>query len=215
MFHTRKDGLRYLICTLSSLLLWSGGHALAQALTPTPPAGEEHFVARVKSVAGNNLTVTMNDGTSRELVVPPTLKILHSVRASISALQTAQRTGAVIGCTAPKADGELKASECHVFPSDMKMPGGHVTIPTGDTMTMGKVSSIQDQPRAASAANAGYVVVVSYPGGERRIEVGPTTPITEAGNISLSEVKPGDEAHVGVQKIDGRPTVSFLADSTL
>jgi hypothetical protein len=155
----------------------------------------------VEVVDGNSLTVKAPDGASLKVKLANNVQVVGVVKASASDI----KPGSYIGSGAmPQADGSQKAIEVHIFAESQRGTGdGHRpwTQP-GSTMTNGEVGE------AVSGVD-GPVITVKYKGGEKKIVVGPNTPIVRYELGERSELKAG--AHIGITNAVKKPDGTFEA----
>jgi hypothetical protein len=138
----------------------------------------------IERVDGNTLFAKARDGA------PITLKLADN--ATVTAVYKATRAdikeGDYIGSGAmPQADGSQKALEVHIFAGSMRGQGdGHRPWDgaPNSTMTNGAVGNI------VSGVD-GPVVLVKYKDGEKKIIVGPETPIVRYEVGSKDDIKAG------------------------
>jgi hypothetical protein len=155
-----------------------------------PPAAPMRINGTIERLAGDTLTVKTPEG-SGDITLPPGLRVTNNRKASLSEIGP----NVFIGTTAVlKSDGELHATEVHLFPESMRGTGeGHRPwFADNTTMTNGSVTTMTNGTAQQSGTADGSVVLkVSYKGGEKNVHVAPDVPITmiEAGDMSL--LKPG------------------------
>jgi hypothetical protein len=152
----------------------------------------------VEKIDGNNLLVKQRDGTTVTVSLASNAQVVGVAKATAADI----KEGSYIGSGAvPQADGSQKAVEVHIFADVQRGSGdGHRPwegAPDG-TMTNGEVGS------AVSGVD-GPVITVKYKGGEKKIVVGPTTPIVKYIISDKSELKQGSSINVtrAVKKPDG------------
>lgn len=169
--------------------------ASGQALPPLRVTGT------VVSLHGRKLVVKSAAGKNVSVSVPANARIIESVKASLADI----KQGDFIGSAAvkqAKGGGVLRAQEVHIFPASMRGAGeGHRPMGPNPnrTMTNGNVAAIRS-PATRSMTNgtvsrvsgsASKVMTVTYKGGQQRIEVGPSTPVTKIVSGSEALLKPG------------------------
>jgi len=138
----------------------------------------------IERVDGNTLLAKARDGA------PITLRLADN--AAVIAVYKATRAdikeGDYIGSGAmPQADGSQKALEVHIFAASMRGQGdGHRPWDgaPNSTMTNGAVGNV------VSGVD-GPVVSVKYKDGEKKIIVGPETPIVRYEAGSKDDIKAG------------------------
>jgi hypothetical protein len=138
----------------------------------------------IDKIDGNILSIKAPNGLVT-LKLADNALIVGVVKASVADI----KEGSYIGSGAvPQPDGSQKAVEVHIFHDSMRGTGdghrpGWPGAPNG-TMTNGAVG------QTVSGVD-GPVVTVKYNGGEKKIIVGPTTPIVKYEIGDRSELKPG------------------------
>jgi hypothetical protein len=138
----------------------------------------------------------------------PTTKISYLVKTDLSAI----KPGSVIGTAAVAApDGTLRAREIQVFlPGEAPRTMGTTPydLEPNSTMTNAAVSTIAD----AKVDNvSAHVITVTLADGDKKVVVGPTTPIVTYAPADRSALTNG--AHVivlGVKHDDGSTTITTV-----
>ena len=156
----------------------------------------------VERLDGSTIVGKARDGA------PITLTLADN--ATITAVYKATRAdikeGDYIGSGAmPQADGSQKALEVHIFAASMRGQGdGHRPWngAPDSTMTNGAVGNI------VSSVD-GQIVLVKYKDGEKKIIVGPDTPIVRYEVGSKDDIKPG--APFSVVAATKQPDGTFTA----
>ena len=145
------------------------------------------------------LKLKLSDGSQSRLVLGPGAHVIVVVKASLSDI----KEGAFIASGAtPQPDGTQRAAEVRIFPEEMRGVGeGHrpyAAIPQG-TMTNG--TAVGSMVKGV----AGSTITVKYKGGEKKIVVGPNTPIVKYIVSDKSELKQGASVNItnAVKKPDG------------
>lgn len=181
-----------------TLAAFVGGTVLATlVLAPVSAQQTVRVSGTVEKLEGDTLMVKAPDGASLTITLKSNVEVVGVVKASIADI----KAGSYIGSGAmPQADGTQKAIEVHIFAELQRGTGdGHRpwTEP-GSTMTNGAVGD-------AVAGVDGPVVTVKYKGGEKKIVVGPDTPIVRYEAGDKSELKPGAKIRItnAVKKLDG------------
>ncbi len=181
-----------------TLAAFVGGTVLATlVLAPVSAQQTVRVSGTVEKLEGDTLMVKAPDGASLKITLKSNVEVVGVVKASIADI----KAGSYIGSGAmPQADGTQKAVEVHIFAESQRGTGdGHRpwTQP-GSTMTNGAVGD-------AVAGVDGPVVTVKYKGGEKKIVVGPDTPIVRYEAGDKSELKPGAKIRISnaVKKPDG------------
>ena len=151
----------------------------------------------VEKLDGDVLTAKAPDGSTLKITLKSNVQVVGVVKATVADI----KAGSYIGSGAmPQADGTQKAVEVHIFAESQRGTGdGHRpwTLP-GSTMTNGEAGS-------AVAGVDGPVITVKYKGGEKKIVVGPNTPIVRYEIGEKSELKPGAKIRItnALKKPDG------------
>jgi hypothetical protein len=181
--------------------VFAAAFALAFAMA-TPLWGQQPQTQRVKGtvekIEGDKLSVKQRDGAVVTVVLPSNVQVVGVAKATVGDI----KEGSYIGSGAmPQADGSQKAIEVHIF-ADVQRGTGEGHRPwdgaPNSTMTNGEVGS------AVSGVD-GPVITVKYKGGEKKIVVGPNTPIVKYIISDKSELKQGSSINItnAVKKPDG------------
>jgi hypothetical protein len=138
----------------------------------------------IERVDGNTLFAKGRDGASITLVLADNA----TVTAVYKATRADIKEGDYIGSGAmPQPDGSQKALEVHIFAASMRGQGdGHRPwngAPSA-TMTNGAVGNVVSDVD-------GPVVLVKYKDGEKKIVVGPDTPVVRYEVGSKDDIKAG------------------------
>jgi hypothetical protein len=175
-----------------------GGAFLATlVLAPALAQQTVRLNGTVEKLDGDVLMVKAPDGASLKITLTSNAQVVAVVKASVADI----KAGSYIGSGAmPQADGTQKAVEVHIFAETQRGSGdGHRpwTQP-GSTMTNGEVGD-------AVAGVDGPVITVKYKGGEKKIVVGPDTPIVRYEVADRGELKPGAKIRItnALKKPDG------------
>jgi hypothetical protein len=152
----------------------------------------------VEKIEGDTVSVKQRDGAVATLTLASNVQVVGVAKATAADI----KEGSYIGSGAvPQADGSQKAVEVHIFADVQRGTGeGHRPwngAPDG-TMTNGEVGS-------AVSGVEGPVITVKYKGGEKKIVVGPSTPIVKYIISDKSELKQGASINItnAVKKTDG------------
>ena len=175
--------------------------ALALAMTTSGWAQQpqtQRVRGTLEKIEGDKLSVKQRDGNVVTVALANNVQVVGIAKASTADI----KEGSYIGSGAiPQADGSQKAVEVHIFADVQRGTGdGHRPwngAPDG-TMTNGEVGS------AVSGVD-GPVVTVKYKGGEKKIIVGPSTPIVKYIISDKSELQHGSNINItnAVKKADG------------
>lgn len=173
---------------LALLLLVTGSELNAQ----DGSAGAQVRVrGKVVSLEGSELVVASANGNVKVTMAAKTV-ILGEVPIKFSEITP----GKYLGTTATKQpDGNLLASEVHVFPEDQRgLSEGHRPLSSapesGATMTNGNVERVED---ATVQSLKGRLMTVKYKGGEVKVFIPPDVPVVKRVIGDRSLIKPGAE----------------------
>ncbi len=168
--------------------------ALAQQPQPTRIRGT------IESVDGANLTVKTRDGEERKVHLTDAATVTGITKTTLSEI----KPGSYIGVTGqPQPDGTQKAIAIHIFPEAMRGAGEGFRpwdLRPNSTMTNATV----DQKVAATD---GQTLTVKYKDGEKKVTVGPDTPIVTFVPSTKAELKAG--AKVIIMGADKKPDGSY------
>jgi hypothetical protein len=179
-----------------------GAAAFALLFATTAAWAQQPQTQRVKGtiekIDGNTLMVKPKDGAAVSLTLADNVQVVGVAKASMADI----KEGSYIGSGAmPQADGSQKAIEVHIF-ADVQRGTGDGHRPwdgaPNSTMTNGEVGT------SVSGVD-GPVLTVKYKGGEKKIVVGPNTPIVKYIVSDKDELKPGASINItnAVEKPDG------------
>lgn len=169
---------------------FAAGLAVA-ALAPAAFAQETVRVrGTVERIDGAFFVIKTRGGEEVRLTVTDKPLFVPVVKASLADI----KPGTFVGSGAmPQADGSQRAIEVHIFPESMRGTGeGHRPwdARAGATMTNANVE-------AAVAGVDGQVITMKYKDGEKKLVVGPTTPIVRyVTDGKREEIKPGTSVSV-------------------
>jgi len=176
--------------------------AIAAAVATSASAQTQRLRGEIQRVEGTTIFAKARDGSAVTVKLAENATITAAYKATLADI----RVGDYIGSGAtPQPDGSQKAIEVHIFAASMRGQGdGHRPWngAPNSTMTNGAVDS------AVSGVD-GHVPVVKYKDGDKRIVVGPDTPIVryEVGN--LADLKAG--AAFSVLAATKQPDGTFTA----
>jgi len=176
--------------------------AFALAFVATGSFAQQPQTQRVKGtiekIEGDKLTVKQRDGAVVTVALAGNVQVVGVTKASTADI----KEGSYIGSGAmPQADGSQKAIEVHIF-ADVQRGTGDGHRPwdgaPNSTMTNGEVGT------TVSGVD-GPVITVRYKGGEKKIVVGPNTPIVKYIISDKAELKQGASINItnAVKKADG------------
>jgi hypothetical protein len=195
------NGLRVLVRTAAAALLAATlGSQCGLAQTPESVRvrgsviGLDGSVLAVKSRQAKDLSIRLADN----------FRVAAVVKASISDI----KPGVFIGTAAAPRDATTsRALAIMVFPEALRGAGEGDRpwdLTADSTMTNGTIAS-------AVEGVDGPVVTVAYKGGERKIVIGPDTPIVTFGPADKSDIKPGTTVFLTAQKqADGGLTAASV-----
>lgn len=147
----------------------------------------------IDDVHGNTLSMTTRGGEHLSMALADKLGVTWITAVPVEAI----KPGSYIGATAvPEPDGSLKALEVHVFPEPMRGVGeGHRPwdLAPGSTMTNATVGDVK--------LVEGRVLRLTYPGGEKTINIPPTTPVVTFEQATPAALTKG--AHIMVTATEG------------
>jgi Domain of unknown function (DUF5666) len=151
----------------------------------------------IERIDGSIYMVKARDGAELKLTLADNAQIAGVIKASLSDI----KQGSFVGVTAmPQPDGSMSAVEVHIFPESMRGTGeGHYPwdLQPQSTMTNANVEQI------VSAVD-GRTLTLKYKDGEKKITIGPNTPIVTYVPGDKSDIKPGAKVFiVAVKQADG------------
>ena len=162
-----------------AVLVSSSLYAVAQQ-SPTP----SRVRGTIEGVDGDVLSVKSRSGEDVKLHMTGDMKVVGIVKISLSDVKVGSFVGAT---TVPGADGTQKAVEVHVFPEDMRGTGEGsrpYDLRPNSTMTNATVAE-------SVAGNDGRTLTVKYKDGEKKVVVGPDTPVVTYVAADKSDLKAG------------------------
>ena len=149
-----------------------------QPPTPTRVRGT------IESVDGDVLAVKSRSGESVKLHMTGDMRVVGIIKISLADI----KLGSFIGTTTvPGPDGRQDAVEVHVFPEDMRGTGEGsrpYDLRPNSTMTNATVAE-------TVAGNDGQTLMIKYKDGEKKVVVGPDTPVVTYIPAGRSELKAG------------------------
>lgn len=139
----------------------------------------------IESVDGDTMTVKSREGSNVKLHMTGSVGVTGVAKTSLANI----KVGSFVGATSvPEADGTEKAVEVHVFPENMRGTGEgsrpYDLLPRS-SMTNATVD------RTTAAANDGQSLTLKYKDGEKKVLVGPDTPVVAFVPGNKSELKSG------------------------
>ena len=140
------------------------GAIAQQPPTPTRVRGT------IEGVDGDLLVVKSRSGEDVKLHMTSDVKVVGIIKISLADI----KLGSFIGTTTvPGADGRQNAVEVHVFPENMRGTGEGsrpYDLKPNSTMTNATVAE-------QVAGNDGQTLMIKYKDGEKKVTVGPDTPV--------------------------------------
>jgi hypothetical protein len=180
--------------------------AALAVLCVSAEAQTQRLRGTIERVDGNTLFVKARNGAAVTLTLADNV----TITAVYKAMRADIKEGDYIGSGAmPQADGSQKALEVHIFAASMRGQGdGHRPwngAPNA-TMTNGAVGNI------VSGVD-GPVILVKYKDGEKKIVVGPETPIVRYEVGSNDDIKAGAAFSVvaATRQADGTFTAARIS----
>ena len=186
---------RHVPLAITGLALALTRHARAQ------PAKSVRYRATIDALDGNTVALTTRGGQKVTMTVAPNAIVLAIVPVKLEDI----KPGSYVGSGAvPAADGTLRALEVHVFPENMRGTGaGHrpFDLEPNSTMTNGTVGAV--------SGTSGRTLKVTFPDGEKTIEVPPGTPVVTYEPGSRDLLTKGAHCIVfGTEAADGSQTAT-------
>jgi len=149
-----------------------------QPPTPTRVRGT------IEGVDGDVIAVKSRSGESVKLRMTGDMRLVGIIKISLADI----KLGSFIGTTTvPGPDGRQDAVEVHVFPEDMRGTGEGsrpYDLRPNSTMTNATVAE-------TVAGNDGQTLMIKYKDGEKKVVVGPDTPVVTYVPAGRSELKAG------------------------
>jgi hypothetical protein len=188
VMHTK---IKSLTAIIAAALLFTT-FASAQAPNAGSPQGNvmgERVEGQVKSLSGDQLTVTTSDGktVSVTLAANVTVSEIKSMNFNDIKVGDFVGSGAKMG-----ADGKLRAQEVHLMGGNSRGRGeGHRPMGSDASQSMTNATIVRIEKGAQ-----GNVMVLKYPGGEQAIEVAQGTPVTTMVEVDRKSLTPGTKVIV-------------------
>jgi len=183
------------LAALSGCLICCTLVAMAQ---PAPRRGAPTINGTVVSLQGQTLQVDTRANGPVTLTLTAQANIIDQEPATLSDV----KAGRFIGTTAVQAsDGKLHAREIHIFPESMRGAGeGHYPMgPPNTTMTNGNVQAVSGSVAKAASGAGKLALLISYKGGQSRIEVPPNVTVTMMQTGTRALLTPGANVTVLAQ----------------
>jgi hypothetical protein len=181
-----RPALRPLIAL--AMVATSSIAALAQQTSPSRVRGT------IESVDGETLMVKSRSGEDVKLTMTADIRVVGIVKIALSDI----KVGSFIGTTTvPGPDGGNNAVEVHVFPEDMRGTGEGsrpYDLKPNSTMTNATVAQ-------TVAGNDGHTLTIKYKDGEKKVVVGPDTPVVTYVPAGKSDLKAGAKVIAFMKKL--------------
>jgi hypothetical protein len=172
-----------------AVVVASSLYAIAQQ-SPTP----SRVRGTVEGVEGDVLAVKSRAGEDVKLHMTGDMKVVGITKISLADI----KVGSFIGTTTvPGPDGSQNAVEVHVFPEDMRGTGEGsrpYDLRPNSTMTNATVAT-------TVAGNDGHTLMVKYKDGEKKVVVGPDTPVVTYVPADKSDLKAGAKVIAFMKKL--------------
>jgi hypothetical protein len=154
------------------------GAIAQQPPTPTRVRGT------IEGVDGDLLVVKSRSGEDVKLHLTSDVKVVGIIKISLADI----KLGSFIGTTTvPGADGRQNAVEVHVFPEEMRGTGEGsrpYDLKPNSTMTNATVAE-------QVAGNDGQTLMIKYKDGEKKVTIGPDTPVVTYVPGEKADLKAG------------------------
>jgi hypothetical protein len=171
-----------------ALVATSSISALAQQTSPSRVRGT------IESVDGETLMVKSRGGEDVKLTMTGDIRVVGIVKIALSDI----KVGSFIGTTTvPGPDGGNNAVEVHVFPEDMRGTGEGsrpYDLKPNSSMTNATVAE-------SVVGNDGHTLLIKYKDGEKKVVVGPDTPVVTYTPAGKSDLKPGAKVIAFMKKL--------------
>jgi outer membrane lipoprotein SlyB len=186
--------------------------AFATAIAVTTVSAQQPQTQRVRGtiekVDGNTLLIKApTGGAPITLTLADNAVVVGVLKATVADI----KEGSYIGSGAmPQPDGTQKAVEVHIFAESQRGTGdGHRPNWDGSSYGAGVGTMTNGAVGQAVSSVDGPVITVKYKDGEKKVVVGPNTPIVRYEVGEKSELKPG--AAVSVVAATKKPDGTFSA----
>jgi len=158
--------------------------ASAIAATAQQPPAPTRVRGTIEAVDGNVVSVKSRSGEDVKLHMTSDIRVVGIIKISLADI----KTGSFIGTTTvPGPDGRQNAVEVHVFPEEMRGTGEGsrpYDLRPNSTMTNATVAE-------TVAGTDGQNILVKYKDGEKKVTVGPDTPVVTYVPADKSDLKAG------------------------
>jgi hypothetical protein len=171
-----------------ALVATSSVFALAQQTSPSRVRGT------IESVDGETLMVKSRSGEDVKLTMAGDIRVVGIVKIALSDI----KVGSFIGTTTvPGPDGGNDAVEVHVFPENMRGTGEGsrpYDLKPNSSMTNATVAE-------SVVGNDGHTLLIKYKDGEKKVTVGPDTPVVTYVPADKPDLKPGAKVIAFMKKL--------------
>ena len=170
-------------------LIAVSSHAIAQQ-SPTP----SRVRGAIEGVDGDVLTVKSRSGEDVKLHMTGDMKVVGIIKISLAEIKVGSFIGAT---TVPGPDGAQNAVEVHVFPEAMRGTGEGsrpYDLRPNSTMTNATVAE-------SVAGNDGHTLTIKYKDGEKKVVVGPDTPVVTYVPAGKPDLTPGAKVIAFMKKL--------------
>jgi hypothetical protein len=152
------------------------------AATAQQPPTPTRVRGTIEQVDGDVLTVRSRSGEQVKLHMISDIKVVGIIRISLADIKLGSFIGAT---TVPGPDGRQDAIEVHVFPEAMRGTGEGsrpYDLKPNSTMTNATVAE-------TVAGTDGQTLMIKYKDGEKKVTVGPDTPVVTYVPADRSDLK--------------------------
>ena len=171
------------------MVIASSLYAVAQQ-PPTP----SRVRGTIEGVDGDVLSVKSRSGEDVKLHMTGNMKVVGITKTSLSDIKVGSFVGAT---TVPGPDGAQNAVEVHVFPEDMRGTGEGsrpYDLRPNSSMTNATVAQ-------TVAGNDGHTLLIKYKDGEKKVVVGPDTPVVTYVPAGKPDLKTGAKVIAFMKKL--------------
>ena len=172
-----------------AMVIASSLYAMAQQ-PPTP----SRVRGTIEGVDGDVISVKSRSGEDVKLHMTPDMKVVGIIKISLAEIKVGSFVGAT---TVPGPDGAQNAVEVHVFPEAMRGTGEGsrpYDLRPNSTMTNATVAE-------SVAGNDGHTLTVKYKDGEKKVVVGPDTPVVTYVAADKSDLKAGAKVIASMKQL--------------
>src|ERR1700723_573700 len=170
---------RFVVPLAALVLITASSFAVAQQ----PPA-PSRVRGTIEAVDGDVLSVKSRSGEDVKLRMTDDIKLVGIIKISLSDIKLGSFIGAT---TVPGPDGSQNAIEVHVFPEDMRGTGeGSRPYDLRPNSTMTNATVAQQV-----AGTDGQTLMIKYKDGEKKVTVGPDTPVVTYVPGQKADLKAG------------------------